>query len=87
MFNPDDDAKPQAISHAVITIDPNDLGDSASYSDFEKMSQQIIESGGRVPGAKRVHPKSIEALEINLSDAVAADLNDWSTKLGIATRI
>lgn len=83
MFNPDDDTKPQGISHTVITIDPSDLGDAASYSDFDKLTKQISGTGGRVPGAKRTHPRDIEANEITVADAVLKDLNDWSAKLGL----
>ena len=83
MFNPDDDTKPQGISHTVITIDPSDLGDSASYADFNKLATQIKETGGRVPGAKRIHPNDAENHEINVAEAVIKDLNDWSTKLGL----
>ena len=84
MFNPDDDTKPQGISHTVITIDPSDLGDSASYADFNKLAGNIKETGGRVPGAKRAHPDDIEDFEINVAEPVIQDLNDWSKKLGMA---
>ena len=84
MFNPDDDTKPQGISHTVITIDPSDLGDSASYDDFNKLAGKIKESGGRVPGAKRAHPDDVEDHEITVAEAVIKDLNDWSVKLGLS---
>jgi (2R)-3-sulfolactate dehydrogenase (NADP+) len=83
MFNPDDDTKPQGISHTVITIDPSDLGDSASYDDFNKLAGNIKKTGGRVPGAKRTHPDEVEDHEINVAEAVVKDLNDWSAKLGL----
>ena len=83
MFNPADDAKPQGISHTIITIDPNDLGDSASYNDFQKIAAQVRESGGRVPGEKRIHPGSVNRTEITIADAVIGELNDWSKKLGL----
>ena len=83
MFRSEDDVKPQSISHTVITIDPSDLGDLASYDDFNAMAKQIRETGGRVPGEKRVHPMKIENHEISLADAVITDLNNWSTKLGV----
>lgn len=84
MFNPDDDTKPQGISHTVITIDPNDLGDSASYDDFNKLASSITETGGRVPGSKRAHPNKLGSGEINIADPIIADLNTWSEKLGLA---
>lgn len=84
MFNPNDDTKPQGISHTVITIDPSDLGDSSSYSDFNKLAAQVKDTGGRVPGEKRAHPSKIDDYEIAVVDAVLKDLNDWSNKLGVA---
>ena len=84
MYNAADDASAQSISHTVITVDPNDLGDAASYTDFQKMSAQITASGGRVPGAKRRHPNSIEDVALTIAPAVLEDLNTWSEKLGLA---
>jgi len=84
MFNPNDDTKPQGISHTVITIDPSDLGDSSSYSDFNKLAAQVKDTGGRVPGEKRAHPSKMDDYEITVVDAVLKDLNDWSNKLGVA---
>jgi len=84
MFNPDDDTKPQSISHTVITIDPNDLGDSASYDDFNKLASSITQTGGRVPGSKRLHPNNLGSGEINIAEPVLKDLDTWSQKLGLA---
>lgn len=84
MFNPDDDTKAQGISHTVITIDPNDLGDSASYDDFNKLASSITETGGRVPGSKRTHPNQLGTGEINIAEPVLKDLDIWSQKLGLA---
>ena len=84
MFNPDDDTKPQSISHTVITIDPNDLGDSASYDDFNKLASSITQTGGRVPGSKRLHPNNLGSGEINIAEPVLKDLDAWSKKLGLA---
>lgn len=83
MFNPDDDTKPQGISHTVITIDPSDLGDSASYDDFNKLAGNIKKTGGRAPGVKRAHPDDVADHEITVAEAVIKDLNDWSAKLGL----
>jgi (2R)-3-sulfolactate dehydrogenase (NADP+) len=84
MFNPDDDTKPQGISHTVITIDPNDLGDAASYADFNKLANSITQTGGRVPGSKRVHPNNLGNGEITVAEPVLNDLNTWSQQLGMA---
>ena len=87
MFNSNDDSKPQGISHTVISIDPSDLGDAASYDDFALMAKQVKKSGGRVPGAKRIHPSEIDNHEFNLADAVAKDLEQWSEKLGVGALV
>jgi len=84
MFNPDDDTKPQSISHTVITIDPNDIGDSSSYEDFNALASSITETGGRIPGSKRVHPNNLGTGEITIAEPVLNDLNAWSAKLGLA---
>lgn len=84
MFNPDDDTKPQGISHTVITIDPSDLGDSSSYDDFNLLAKRVKDSGGRAPGGKRIHPGKIDDHEIVLAEAVMKDLNTWSDTLGVA---
>ena len=84
MYNEGDDASPQSISHTVITIDPSDLGDSAAYEGFANLSAEIEQSGGRVPGAKRRHPRSISDVELTIAPAVLADLDTWSAKLGLA---
>jgi len=83
MFNPDDDTKPQSISHTVITIDPSDLGDSAAYEDFNAIAASITATGGRIPGSKRVHPNSLGDGAINIAEPVMNDLNAWSAKLGL----
>jgi len=85
MFNPDDDTKPQGISHTLITIELSDLGDSSSYSDFNKLAAQVKDTGGRVPGEKRAHPSKMDDYEITVVDSVLKDLNDWSNKLGVAS--
>ena len=85
MFNSNDDTKPQGISHTVITIDPNDLGDAASYEDFNNLAASISETGGRVPGAKRIHPHKLGNAEIVIAEPVLKDLNTWCEKLGLAT--
>jgi (2R)-3-sulfolactate dehydrogenase (NADP+) len=83
MFNPDDDAKPQGISHTVITIDPHDLGDSASYEDFNTLASSISDTGGRIPGSKRAHPNKLGNIEIAIAEPVIKDLNTWCAKLGV----
>ena len=85
MFNPDDDTKSQGISHTLITIELSDLGDSSSYSDFNKLAAQVKDTGGRVPGEKRAHPSKMDDYEITVVDSVLKDLNDWSNKLGVAS--
>jgi (2R)-3-sulfolactate dehydrogenase (NADP+) len=83
MFNPDDDRQPQGISHTVITIDPHDISDQASFAQFDQLAESIVETGGRVPGANRVHPELIDGKEISLVEATLQKLKLWSTKLGV----
>ena len=84
MFNAEDDTKPQGISHTVITIDPNDIGDASSYEDFNRLAASITETGGRIPGSTRVHPNKLGTGELAIADPVIADLNVWSSKLGLS---
>ena len=83
MFNSSDDARPQEISHTVITIDPRSLGETAAYERFDEMAKGITNTGGRVPGAKRVHPLTIDNREFTLAAPVISDLNNWCEKLGV----
>ena len=83
MFNSSDDARPQQISHTVITIDPRSLGETAAYKRFDEMAEGITNTGGRVPGAKRVHPLTIDSHEFSLAAPVLSDLNNWCEKLGV----
>ena len=84
MFNSEADQKPQEISHTVITIDPQALGETTAYQRFDEMTEGIIKSGGRVPGGKRIHPRDIDNREIKIAEPVLVDLNAWSDKLGVA---
>ena len=83
MFNSSDDSRPQQISHTVITIDPRSLGETAAYKRFDEMAEGITNTGGRVPGAMRVHPLKIDNKEFTLAAPVLSDLNNWCEKLGV----
>lgn len=82
MFNQDDDKKPQSISHTVITIDPESIGQE-SKDGFNELAKSIVDSGGRIPGSRRVSPDDLGSGEITLTDAVVSDLNSWSQRLGL----
>lgn len=82
MFNQDDDKKPQSISHTVITIDPESIGQE-SKDGFNELAKSIADSGGRIPGSRRVSPDDLGSGEITLTDAVVSDLNSWSQRLGL----
>lgn len=84
MFNPDDDKKAQSISHTIITINPEAIGDKSSSKSFNRLAASINASGARTPGSRRVNPNNLGNGEINLPDAVINDLNQWSQKLGLS---
>jgi len=48
------------------------------------LASSITETGGRIPGSKRVHPQKLGNGEIAIAEAVMNDLNIWSEKLGLA---
>jgi (2R)-3-sulfolactate dehydrogenase (NADP+) len=86
MFKPEDDSKPQAISHSVITIDPAKVAGEESFAGFSKIAQNVLASGGRIPGAGRVNPSRIRYEEITIAESVASELEHWARDLGVAAR-
>lgn len=85
MFKPEDDSRPQKISHTVITIDPAKVAGEESFLGFSKIADNVLASGGRIPGAGRINPSAIGDEEITIADSVASDLAQWARNLGIAT--
>lgn len=87
MFNENDDAKGQKISHSVITIDLDAISGDGGRERLNKLASSITESGGRRPGASRIHPLMIKDEGINLSTPIVEELNDWAERFQVATRL
>ena len=81
MFKADDDAKPQLVSHSIITIDPMKVAGEDSLAGFSEIAQNILNSGGRIPGAKRVHPSTISEEMISIPENIADELAQWAKRL------
>jgi (2R)-3-sulfolactate dehydrogenase (NADP+) len=84
MFASEQDANPQKISHFIIAIDAAKLsvdGENTRTADFSAL---VNAAGGRLPGANRSNPELPDIAEnITITDQVADQLAQWSTKLGI----
>jgi len=87
MFNEADDAKGQGISHTIITIDADSISGAAGRERLDRLSESVKETGGRTPGASRVHPSKISDEKCQIAPAVVEELNTWAEKLGITSRI
>jgi (2R)-3-sulfolactate dehydrogenase (NADP+) len=84
MFASEQDANPQKISHFIIAIDSAKLsvdGENTRTADFSAL---VNAAGGRLPGANRSNPERPDIAEnITITDQVADQLAQWSTKLGL----
>jgi (2R)-3-sulfolactate dehydrogenase (NADP+) len=84
MFASEQDANPQKISHFIIAIDAAKLsvdGENTRTADFSAL---VTAAGGRLPGSNRSNPERPDTAEnITITDQVADQLAQWSTKLGI----
>ncbi len=87
MFNESDDAKGQGISHTIITIDADAISGLEGRKRLDQLSKSVKETGGRTPGASRVHPSKISDEKCQIAPAVVDELNTWAEKLGIDSRI
>ena len=87
MFNEKDDAKGQGISHTIITIDADAISESAGRKKFNQLAESVTSSGGRTPGASRIHPRKIANEELKLQEVVIAELNEWAKRLGVAATL
>jgi (2R)-3-sulfolactate dehydrogenase (NADP+) len=87
MFNEADDAKGQGISHSIITIDADTISGSQGRTKLDQLASSVTASGGRTPGASRVHPGKISDEKCTIAPAVSEELNQWAEKLGISSRI
>jgi (2R)-3-sulfolactate dehydrogenase (NADP+) len=87
MFNEADDAKGQGISHTIITIDADAISGATGRERLDRLSESVKDTGGRTPGASRVHPARISSEKCQIAPAVVEELNVWAEKLGIDSRI
>jgi len=87
MFNESDDAKGQGISHSIITIDADAISGAEGRKRLDQLSKSVKETGGRTPGASRVHPSKISDEKCQIAPAVVDELNTWAEKLGIDSRL
>jgi (2R)-3-sulfolactate dehydrogenase (NADP+) len=87
MFNEADDAKGQGISHTIITIDADAISGAEGRARLDRLSESVNETGGRTPGASRIHPSKISDEKCQIAPAVVEELNVWAEKLGINSRI
>jgi (2R)-3-sulfolactate dehydrogenase (NADP+) len=87
MFNEADDAKGQGISHAIITIDADTISGSSGREKLDQLAASVKATGGRTPGASRVHPSKIRNESCTIAPAVSEELNQWAERLGLDARI
>ena len=87
MFNEADDAKGQGISHSIITIDADAISGSQGRAKLDQLTKSVKATGGRTPGASRMHPLKITDEACQIAPAVVDELNLWAEKLSVTARI
>jgi (2R)-3-sulfolactate dehydrogenase (NADP+) len=87
MFNEADDGKGQGISHTIITIDAEAISGAAGRRKLDQLTASVNATGGRTPGATRLHPKKITDEKCVIAPAVSEELNQWAERLGSTARI
>ncbi len=87
MFNEADDAKGQTISHSIITIDADAISGAKGRAKLDQLASSVKATGGRTPGASRIHPSKITNENCQIAPAVTEELNIWAEKLGVTSRI
>lgn len=81
MFNPEDNSRPQQISHFVISVNAAFIDDS-QYQRISELQNNVINSGSRVPGASKLHPLELSGdIELNLTNEVIDEIDAWREKL------
>jgi (2R)-3-sulfolactate dehydrogenase (NADP+) len=81
MFNNDQAALSQNISHFVIAIKADALTVDG-INRLGDLKNNVEAAGGRLPGVNRKNPFQISNdFEITITDAVAADIESWKRKL------
>lgn len=69
MFDPQQDARPQGISHFILAIDPVEAGGGLTAG-VASLTAAVEAAGGRVPGWTKRHPDEIDPDVIALDDPV-----------------
>lgn len=87
MFNEADDAKGQGISHSIITVDADAISGASGREKLDQLASSVKATGGRTPGAARVHPTKITNENCTIAPAVTEELNQWAERLGLNARI
>lgn len=87
MFNESDDAKGQEISHTIITVDADAISGAKGRARLDQLAASVKATGGRTPGASRVHPSKITSEKCSIAPAVTEELNIWAERLGVTARI
>ena len=83
MFASDQAALPQQIAHFVIAIDASKLTVDGRDRRAE-FAAEVNTAGGRLPGANRTNPAALNDGDIiTITDAVAAQISEWKSKLGL----
>ncbi len=72
---------------AIITIDADAISGAAGRERLDRLSESVKETGGRTPGASRIHPSKISDEKCQIAPAVVEELNVWAEKLDIDSRI
>lgn len=85
MFKSEDTGRPQQIAHLVITLDPARFGLGGAQPAQERMddlARRIVDSGGRLPGARRALPDEIDdAMPLTVDEKIWDQLQEWKKRL------
>lgn len=84
MFDPDDDPRPQGISHMVLAIAPDVFASGTVSQRFDALRTLVDEHGGRAPGATRIAPGDLDDdIDVTIAPETSERLADWAEKLGV----
>lgn len=82
MFVAADDAKPQQISHLVVTVNAQFIDDT-DLERIAKLQQSVVDSGSRVPGSAKIDPMQLDLdASVTIAPEVLKELEQWSERLG-----
>lgn len=87
MFASSDAEHPQRIGHLLVALDPArfDAGTGMAQQRLDRLAGSVIDSGGRLPGARRTLPSEVDqTTALTIAEATMRELADWSQRLGIA---